>query len=250
MPVPTAVPPCGRRRTRFSASVMRSMFEPICAAQPPSSWPNVTGIASIRCVRPVLATFLSSRARCSSVFFRCASAGSSFSLVVSAALTWIAVGITSFDDCPLLTSSFGCTFAPAIAATCAMTSFAFMFDDVPEPVWNTSIGKCAIELAGGDPLGRLADRLRVRLLQMAEIGIRLRGGGLDQAERANELARHRQAGNREIVDRALGLRAVERVGGHLEFAHAVALDPVLAARLLMSLARETASSTIAVPRTD
>ena len=24
----------------------------------------------------------------------------------------------------------------------AMTSFAFMFDDVPDPVWNTSIGKC------------------------------------------------------------------------------------------------------------
>ncbi len=24
-----------------------------------------------------------------------------------------------------------------------MTSFMFMFDDVPDPVWNTSIGKCA-----------------------------------------------------------------------------------------------------------
>jgi hypothetical protein len=24
-----------------------------------------------------------------------------------------------------------------------MTSFAFMFDDVPEPVWNTSTGNCA-----------------------------------------------------------------------------------------------------------
>src|SRR6476469_9287612 len=28
-------------------------------------------------------------------------------------------------------------------ATFAITSFAFMFDEVPEPVWKTSIGNCA-----------------------------------------------------------------------------------------------------------
>ncbi|MDT5173583.1 MAG: hypothetical protein QOG37_834, partial [Mycobacterium sp.] len=47
----------------------------------------------------------------------------------------------SLDENGSLTSSFGCTLLPSFsAASVAMTSFAFMFDDVPEPVWKTSIG--------------------------------------------------------------------------------------------------------------
>ena len=57
---------------------------------------------------------------------------------------WIAEGNTSFDDCDALTWSLGCTGEPSRSvASAASTSFAFMFDDVPEPVWYTSIGKCA-----------------------------------------------------------------------------------------------------------
>ena len=37
----------------------------------------------------------------------------------------------------MLTSSFGCTSSPA---SVAITSFAFMFEEVPEPVWKTSTG--------------------------------------------------------------------------------------------------------------
>ena len=37
----------------------------------------------------------------------------------------------------MFTWSLRCTLSPASAA---MTSLAFMFDDVPEPVWKTSIG--------------------------------------------------------------------------------------------------------------
>lgn len=60
------------------------------------------------------------------------------------AATWIVVGNVSLDDCEALTWSFGCTSRPsARVASVAMTSFAFMLDDVPEPVWKTSIGKCA-----------------------------------------------------------------------------------------------------------
>ena len=55
----------------------------------------------------------------------------------SSAARWTADGKTSFDDCPMFTSSFGCTPSPA---SVAITSFAFMFDEVPEPVWKTSIG--------------------------------------------------------------------------------------------------------------
>ena len=46
-------------------------------------------------------------------------------------------GKTSLDDCPMFTWSFGWTPSPASAA---ITSFAFVFAEVPEPVWNTSIG--------------------------------------------------------------------------------------------------------------
>ena len=43
-----------------------------------------------------------------------------------------------------MTSSFGCTRAPSSSvANAAITSLAFMFDDVPDPVWKTSIGKCS-----------------------------------------------------------------------------------------------------------
>ena len=37
----------------------------------------------------------------------------------------------------MFTSSLACTPSPA---RLAITSLAFMFDEVPEPVWNTSIG--------------------------------------------------------------------------------------------------------------
>ncbi len=68
----------------------------------------------------------------------CSRAGISSSATARRAETWIAVGITSFDDWPKLTWSFGWT-GPSPSricdARCATTSFAFMFVDVPEPVW-------------------------------------------------------------------------------------------------------------------
>src|SRR5581483_8916683 len=68
---------------------------------------------------------------------RPSSAGRSPSTISDSAARWIAVGKTSFVDWPMLTSSFACTSSPA---SVAITSFAFMFEDVPEPVWKTSIG--------------------------------------------------------------------------------------------------------------
>ncbi len=46
------------------------------------------------------------------------------------------VGNTSFDDCEAFTWSLGCTVDPRMRlASVARTSFMFMFDEVPEPVW-------------------------------------------------------------------------------------------------------------------
>src|SRR4051794_39628904 len=104
----------------------------------------------MRCVRPDLTTFwkrLPLRAsERSSVF----SAGSSWLVARSSAARWTALGNTSLEDWPMLTWSLACTPSPA---SVAMTSLAFMFDEVPEPVWKTSIGNwsswrpCAISSA-------------------------------------------------------------------------------------------------------
>ena len=54
----------------------------------------------------------------------------------------MAEGNMSLEDCEALTWSLGWTADPGqrSVARVARTSFMFMFDEVPEPVWNTSIG--------------------------------------------------------------------------------------------------------------
>ncbi len=60
---------------------------------------------------------------------------------------WMADGKTSLDDWDALTWSLGCTGEPSFSvAIDAMTSLAFMLDEVPEPVWNTSIGNSSSHL--------------------------------------------------------------------------------------------------------
>ena len=56
MPVPTAVPPSGSSASRGRVSRSRSMPYRTCAAYPENSCPSVTGVASIRCVRPDFTT--------------------------------------------------------------------------------------------------------------------------------------------------------------------------------------------------
>ena len=75
-----------------------------------------------------------------------------------------------------------------------------MFEDVPEPVWKTSIGNwssnspAAIAVAGGgDPLGLLG-------VEEAELGVRTRGSRLDPSEPARDGGRDRLAGDREVLD--------------------------------------------------
>ena len=145
MPVPVAVPPSATSASSSMACCTRRMPCRICAAYPPNSWPRRTGVASIRWVRPLLSTSsnasaLSEKASCSR-----SRAGSNSSCSARLAETCIAVGITSFDDCDMLTWSFGCTrLLPrspprATDAALAITSLAFMLVDVPLPVWKMSM---------------------------------------------------------------------------------------------------------------
>ncbi len=93
-------------------------------------------MASIRWVRPDLTTVANSRDLAASARARYSSAGSSAVVTWWATATWIAVGNTSLDDCDALTSSLGWTGRPRRAdASRAMTSLAFMFELVPDPVW-------------------------------------------------------------------------------------------------------------------
>src|SRR5690625_3595601 len=61
----------------------------------------------------------------------------------SVAATWVAVGKVSLEDWPMFTWSLGCSSTPFCLARDAMTSLVFMLEEVPEPVWKTSIGNSA-----------------------------------------------------------------------------------------------------------
>ena len=136
MPVPIAVPPIGRRRTRLRLSSIRACADSSCADHVPNSCAKVSGIASIRCVRPVLTVLPSALPRLSMALRRCASAGNSVVRAATTAITRRLVGTTSLLLWPRLTWSFGWMASPAAAlATCAITSLAFMLLEVPEPVW-------------------------------------------------------------------------------------------------------------------
>src|SRR5262249_55945972 len=116
---------------------MRAIPWRTCAAYPPNSCPSMTGTAAMRCVRPDVTTAANSADLRSREAARSSSAGTSSSVSSWSAARCTADGKTSFEDCPMLTWSFGWTPSPARAA---ITSFAFVFELVPEPVWKTSIG--------------------------------------------------------------------------------------------------------------
>src|SRR5690554_690579 len=98
----------------------------------------------MRCVRPDLTTVANSSALASRAFARWSSAGTRSRTTPAVAATCTEVGKTSFEDCEALTWSFGWTSAPRRReASVARTSLVFMFELVPEPVWNTSTGKCS-----------------------------------------------------------------------------------------------------------
>ena len=102
------------------------------------------------------------------------SPGSVTSRAVIATAMCIAVGKVSFDDWPMLTWSFGCTGCfepispPSISiARFEITSLAFMFDWVPEPVCQTTSGKWSSQLARRDLRRRRRDRLAELRVEVA-----------------------------------------------------------------------------------
>ena len=225
MPVPIAVPPMGSRRMRLDASRMRASADASCAAQAPNSWAKVSGIASIRCVRPVLTTPRSDS---------------------RLALDRLAQVLQRRQQV-LVHGEFGAdadrgrdhvvgTLAEVDVVVRVHLRLSGARGEVRDHLVRVHVargagaglvhvdGKMRVVVAVRHFQRRLADRRGLRLRQQPEAGVDLGRGGLDQAQRADEAARHRPAGDREVLHRALGLRAPQRVGGHPQLAHAVVFD--------------------------
>ena len=120
----------------------------------------------------------------------------------------------------MFTWSLGWAPSPA---RLAMTSLAFMFDEVPEPVWKTSIGNWSSCLPSAISSAAAAMRFGELGVEQAELGVRARGGALDAAEPAHDVDRDALAGHGEVVDGLGGLAAPELLRGVLH-GHRVSLD--------------------------
>ena len=104
----------------------------------------------------------------------------------------------------MLTSSLGWMPSPA---RFAITSLAFMLEDVPEPVWNTSIGKLIVVLTGRDLIGGGGDPLGLGRVQQPQLGVHPRRGGLDPTQPMHDSRRDRLTRHREVLNRLAGLSA-------------------------------------------
>ena len=143
-PVPTAVPPMASSCSPCSVCSIRAASASSCATYPENSCPSVSGTASWRWVRPIFTIPANSSALRCNASRSSRTAGSRRSTTARAAATCMAVGNVSLELCDMFTSSFGWTgdFDPisppaSSMARFEMTSFAFMFDWVPEPVCHT-----------------------------------------------------------------------------------------------------------------
>ena len=163
-------PPCRRAPARTGAAARLDVAQRRGRAARRSRrtpGPSVSGVASCRCVRPILT--MSANAcglRVERVAQRRRAPAAACLRCASTAATCIAVGNTSFDDWPRLTSSFGCTrrasprSPPSSSlARLASTSFTFMLVCVPEPVCQTDERELVVVLAGEHLVGGGDDRV-------------------------------------------------------------------------------------------
>ena len=150
------------------------------------------------------------------------------------AATCIEVGITSFDDCPMFTWSLGCTGSreprspPSISiARFEITSFAFMFVEVPGARLEDVYHELVVMPAVRDLRRRLADGVRKVLVEQSHIGVHLRSSKLDLTDSPNEGTRKAEIAYGKVLHRPHGLGAIVGIRGHLELPHGIALDSKL-----------------------
>ena len=110
----------------------------------------------------------------------------------------------------MLTWSLGCTgfFEPISPPSISMarfeiTSLAFMFDCVPEPVCQTTSGKCSSSLPSITSCAAVDDGLAELRVEPAERHVGLGRRALDDAERAHDRQRLLLPADLEVAERAL-----------------------------------------------
>ncbi len=87
--------------------------------------------------------------------------------------------------------------------------------------------KLPVVLAGEHLVRRGGDGVRLVRGERLQLGVHQRAGALDPRERADQLDRHALAGDAEVLERALRLRAPELVGGNADVSEGIVLDAVV-----------------------
>jgi hypothetical protein len=142
----------------------------------------------------------------------------------TAAAMCIAVGNTSFDDWPRF---------PALATQQLAGAVG---DHLVEVHVGLGAGarlphhqrELAVVPAGEDLVGRGDDGLRLVGRQLAQVAVHLGRGALDLRQRLDQLLRLALAGDAEVLQRALRLRAPQGLGRHFDRPEGVAFDAVFA----------------------
>ena len=199
----------------------------ICDRHPPNSWATVIGIASIKCVRPVLTTRANSPR---SLFEHRTQAAQRGEQIlgekqcrcdvnrrrhhVVAALTHVHVIVRVHRLAQRTAGQRGDDLVGVHVAARARAGLKYVQRKLIVIPALRHLERCGLD-RGGE-----ARR------QVAEIGIRGGSGALDESQGANERARHAQPAGGEILDRALRLRAPQGSRRHVERAHAVMLDAI------------------------
>ena len=143
----------------------------------------------------------------------------------------IAVGNTSFDDCPRFTWSFGCT---GFLEPCSPPEH--LDGAVRDHLVGVHVGlragaglpdhqrKLAVVLAVDHLLRRRDDGLGKLRIEIAQRVVGLGRALLDDAQRADQGKRHALAADLEIAEAALGLRAPILAGGDFDGAERVGFN--------------------------
>jgi hypothetical protein len=98
---------------------------------------------------------------------------------------------------------------------------------VPDPVCQTDSGNWDGWLAVQDLVGGRHDGIGLARIERVERAVHHRGAALDHRERPDQLVGHPLGRDVEVVQRALGLRAPQPVGGDGDVAEGVSFDALV-----------------------
>ena len=171
-------PRCRRAGARTAAAASRAGAR--CRLRPATRSrrtpdPSVTGVASMRCVRPAFTTCANSRCFLRNAFASFSAAGISSSATASAAARCTADGNTSFDDCDAFTWSFGMHRAVAPSARRRQARDHLVRVHVrrrARPGLERVDRELVVVRAVGDLVGRGRDRVRDPPIDLRHVGER------------------------------------------------------------------------------